>query len=292
MAVALPDAFGERALWFAVTYVLVRAIGLVLQAWVASEDPTQKVAVRTWIIVSLGGLVAVLAGGFLGGTLQFWLWGVAILLDVIAAMIGGQAEGWNLHPEHFAERHALFVIIALGETLIVAAGRVTGASWSNDLLTVALLAVAITCGLWWSYFPRAKPALEQALDSVGGTEQSRMARDVYSLLHFPMLCGVVAYAFVIEEIVAHPGEVLDLGTRLALAAGLLLFVGVMAIAISRATRHLLLPRVFLTISTAVIVVGASGIAGQFTLAIAFTGILAITIIEQSAGPLVHTHPQE
>ncbi|MGH9463668.1 MAG: low temperature requirement protein A, partial [Vicinamibacteria bacterium] len=64
--------------------------------------------------------------------------GFAILLDVIAAAVGGRLEGWNLHPEHFVERHGLFVIIALGETLIVAAGGVTGASWTGELVAITL----------------------------------------------------------------------------------------------------------------------------------------------------------
>jgi low temperature requirement protein LtrA len=292
MAVALPDAFDERSLWFAITYVLVRVIGLIIYAWVASEDRSQRKAVRIWTIVSISGLVAVLIGGFLGDTLQFWFWAGAILLDVIAAAIGGRAEGWNLHPEHFGERHGLFVIIALGETLIVAAGRVTGASWSDDLIAVAILAVAITCGLWWSYFPRAKPVLDQALESSRGTEQSTMARDVFSLLHFPMLCGVIAYAFAVEEIVAHPGESLPLDGRIALAVGLVLFVGGMAAAIRRATHHLLLPRIILTVGTAVAIVVVSEISGLFTLAIAFAGIVVIAVVEQRADDLADIQPEE
>ena len=139
MAVALPGAFQERALWFALTYVLVRAIGLTIYAWVASENAARRAAVRTWIIVSLGGLAAVLLGGFLGGAAQLWLWGAAILLDIIAGAIGGRLEGWDLHPVHFAERHGLFVIIALGETLIVAAARVSGTSWTGGLMAVAVV---------------------------------------------------------------------------------------------------------------------------------------------------------
>jgi low temperature requirement protein LtrA len=288
MAVALPGAFGERALWFAITYVLVRAIGLAIYAWVASEDPAQRAAVRTWIVVSLGGLAAVLLGGLLDGAAQFWLWVAAILLDLVAAAIGGRLEGWNLHPEHFAERHGLFVIIALGETLIVAAARVTGASWTGNVIVVALLAVAITCGLWWSYFPRSKPVLDRALEAARGAAQSRLARDAFSLLHFPMLCGVVAYAFVVEEIVAHPDTPLALDGRLALAAALLLFLGGMALAIWRATRRLLMPRVVLTALTAVAVVVVSGANGQLTLAIALAGIVAVATIEQRGDDLIST----
>jgi low temperature requirement protein LtrA len=280
MAVALPGAFGERALWFAITYVLVRAMGLTIYALVASENPALKTAVRAWILVSLGGLVAVLLGGILGGAAQFWFWAAAILLDVIAGAIAGRFEGWDLHPEHFAERHGLFVIIALGETLIVAAAQASGGDWTAGLMSVAILAVAVTCGLWWSYFPRTKPVLDRAFEAASGIEGTKLGRDVFSFLHFPMLCGVIAYAFVVEEVVAHPGEALALDGRVALAAGLLLFVGGMAVAIWRATRRVLRPRVVLILVTAAAVVVASGISGQLSLAIAFAGVLVIVVIEQ------------
>lgn len=292
MAVALPDAFDDRAIWFAVTYVLVRVIGLTLYAWVASENPAQRTAVRTFTLVSVGGLVAVLIGSIVGGTLQYWFWGGAILLDVVAAAVGGQAEGWNLHPDHFAERHGLFVIIALGETLIVAAGRVTDASWTGILIAVAILAVAITCSLWWSYFPRAKPVLDQALESIRGAKQTRLARDVYSLIHFPMLCGIIAYAFAVEETAAHPGQPLPFEARVVLAVGLVLFVGGMAVAIWRATGHLLLPRVILTVGTAIAVVAVSEASGLLNLVIAFVGIVAIAVVEQRGDHLVEVRPQE
>jgi low temperature requirement protein LtrA len=282
MAVALPDAFHGRALWFAIPYVLGRLIGLVLYAWVASADPSQRAAVQRFALVSVGGLVAVLIGGFTGGTMQYWFWGLAILLDIVAAAVGGQSEGWNLHPDHFGERHGLFVIIALGETLIVAAGGVTGAPWTGNLIGVAVLAVVITCGLWWSYFPRAKPELDRALESSQGAEQAGMARDVFSLVHFPMLCGVIAYAVAIEEAVVHPSAPLLLEGRIALAAGLLLFVGGMAVATWRATRRLLLPRLVLTAGTATLVVAVTGVAPLFTLAIAVVGIVVIVALEQLA----------
>ena len=292
MAVALPDAFHGRAAWFAVTYVLVRVIGLTLYAWVASSNRGQRAAVRTFGIVSIGGLVAVLIGGFVGGALQYWFWGLAIVLDIIAAAIGGQVTGWNLHPEHFGERHGLFVIIALGETLIVAAGGAADVPWTGDLIAVALLTVAVTCGLWWSYFLQAKPALDHALASYSGARQPMMARDVFSLLHFPMLCGVIAYAAAIEEAVAHPGEALPLEARIALAVGLVLFVGGMAVAMWRATGRPLLPRAILSIGTAIAVVAVTGLTSWLTLAIALFGIVAISIVEQRTGmPVVVARPE-
>lgn len=280
MAVDLPDAFHERGLWFAIPYVLVRVIGLAIYAWVASEDPSQRAAVQTFSLVSIGGLVAVMIGGFMGGTMQYWFWGLGILLDIIAALVGAQSEGWNLHPEHFGERHGLFVIIALGETLIVAAGGLTGVPWTGALITVAILVVAITCGFWWSYFAQTKVELDHALEASRGAAQSMMARDVFSLLHFPMLCGVIAYAVAVEEAVVHPAEPLPFEGRIALAAGLVLFVGGMAVAMWRATRHLLWSRLILVMVTAIIVVGVAGVPPLLTLAIAFAGIIIIVVMEQ------------
>lgn len=280
MAVTLPDAFHGREFWFAVPYVLVRVIGLSLYTWVASANPSQRMAVRNFALFSLGGLAAVLMGGFLGGSGQYWLWGLAIVLDIIAAAVSGQAEGWNLHPEHFGERHGLFVIIALGETLIVAAGGVTGVAWTGELIAVAVLSVAITCGLWWSYFARAKPILDHALEASYGVEQSMLARDVYSLIHFPMLCGVIAYAVAIEEAIAHAHDPLLTGGRMALAVGLALFIGGMGIAMWRATRQLLLPRIILAIVTALVIVAVAGVSPLLSLIIAFIGTLAIVTWEQ------------
>ncbi len=280
MAVAVPEAFHDRALWFAVPYVLVRLIGLALYAWVASENASQRAAVRTFAVVSIGGLVAVVIGGITGGAMQYGFWGLTILLDIVAAAVGGRAEGWNLHPEHFGERHALFVIIALGETLIVAAGGVTGAQWTGDLIAVAILAVAITCGFWWSYFTRAKRELDHALESRRGAEQSSLARDVFSLAHFPMLCGVVAYALAVEEAVAHPSEPLALEVRAALAVGVALFIGGMAVAMWRATGRMLLARVLVTVGVAIAVLVVTRVAPSVTLGIVLVGTTTIAALEQ------------
>ena len=105
----------------------------------------------------------VVAGALLGGAAGYWCWAATVLLDLLAAGIGGQQEGWNLHPEHFAERHGLIVIIALGETLIVAAAGLAGAPRTPTLLMTGAAVVLMISGLWWSYFPYAKPACEHAM---------------------------------------------------------------------------------------------------------------------------------
>lgn len=245
LAVNIPRALAGGALWFAAPYVAVRSVGLLLYYWVAWPDPDQRRAVRIFGLFSLGGLAAVLAGALAGGSALYWAWGLAIVLDLLAAAVGGQLEGWNLHPDHFVERHGLIVIIALGETLIVAAAGLAGAAPTPVTITTGVLAVAVTCGLWWSYFRHARAAFEHALAARDGAARSRLARDAFSVLHFPMLCGVIAIAAALEAVLAHPDDPLPVDIRIGLAAGALLFVSGTGAALWRATGRLPLARLVL-----------------------------------------------
>jgi low temperature requirement protein LtrA len=278
MAVSLPHAYDGRELWFGLTYVGVRIVGLGIYAAVAWENPLQRAAVRSFAVASVAGMVAVAAGAAIGGNLQYWFWGLAIFLDVLAAAVGGQAEGWNLHTEHFVERHGLFVIIALGESLIVTAGSLTNSDWTAALVLSALLVVLVTFAFWWSYFPAAKPHLEDGLARLTGAAHSTTARDVFSLLHFPMLFGIIAFAAAVEEILAHPQSPLPAGGRYLLAASLLLFVGGMSLASWRAS-HLLPARMALISITAALVALVTGLDAVISLAVAFAGLVITLVVE-------------
>ena len=280
MAIAAPDAFHGRALWFALPYVAVRTVGLILYAWVAQGNLRQRAALRTFTIVSIGGLTAVVAGGVAGAGSQHWFWGIAIALDLFATALGGQSEGWDVHPEHFVERHGLFVIIALGETLIVAAGAVAGIKLTGDLITISVLSVALTCAIWWSYFASAQPLLGASLAKLDDASRTLLARDAFSILHFPMLCGVILYAVAIEELVAHPNQPLVFEGRLALSLGVSLFVIGMSGAVWRAAGVLTLPRMLLVGGACAVALIASSVSPIVTLAIVFAGVVA-TVVQES-----------
>jgi low temperature requirement protein LtrA len=258
LAVGIPRALGRGALWFAVAYVVLRMLGLLIYYWVAWSDPLQRQAVRVFGLFSAAGLAAVLAGGLAGGSAQYVWWGMAIALDLMAAGIGGQLEGWNLHPDHFVERHGLIVIIALGETLIVAASGLVAAPATGTAMVTGVLAVAVTCGLWWSYFRHARSAFEHELAARQGNARSRLARDVFSVMHFPMLCGVIAMAAATAEALTHPDRPLDANVRLALGGGAVLFIWGTAAAMWRATGRASVWRAVLVpaAAVAVVVVGA------------------------------------
>jgi len=279
LAVGIPRALSEGALWFALPYVAVRVVGLLLYHWVAWADPAQRRAVRVFGLFSAAGLLAVLAGALVGGAVLYWCWGIAIALDLLAAGVGGQLEGWNLHPEHFVERHGLIVIIALGETLIVAAAGLAGAPRTPVVIATGILAVAVACGMWWTYFPYVRPAFEHALATRQGNARSRLARDVFSVIHFPMLCGVIAMAAATEEALAHPDAPLAAGVRAALGLGAALFVSGTAAAIRRATGRMPVWRWLLSFGAAAATV-LLGAAPWAALAITFAMLVAVALVEQ------------
>jgi len=278
LAVGIPGALGDGAVWFAVPYVLVRVVGLLLYYWVAWGDPAQRRAVRVFGLLSLTGLAAVVAGAVMGGRLLFYCWGLAIALDLVAAGVGGQLEGWNLHSDHFVERHGLIVIIALGEALIVAAAGAARAPRTPAAVATAVAAVMVTCGLWWTYFRQARATFEHALAAHRGNARSCMARDVFSVMHFPMLCGVIGVAAATEEALAHPDRMLAVSVRVALGAGATLFVCGTAAALWRAGGRPLAWR-FLLMPAAAVAVAAVGAVPWVAMALVAAALAAVSAVE-------------
>ena len=281
MGVGIPQAFAGGAVWFAGPYVALRAVGLLLYYWVARSDREQRRAVRTFSLLSVTGLAAVIGGALAGGSALPALWAGAIALDLMAAGVGGRQEGWNLHPEHFAERHGLIVIIALGETLIGAAAGFAGAPRTPVLLATGALAVGVTGGLWWTYFRHARQTLEHALASRSGSARSSLARDIFSIIHFPMLCGVIGMAVAMEAALAHPDHRLDTGLRVALGTGAALFVTGTAAAVWRAAGRPLLWRWILAPGAAALV-AVVGAAPWLAMGLLLAMLLGVAVAEHRA----------
>jgi low temperature requirement protein LtrA len=140
------------------------------------------------------------------------------------------------------------------------------------------LAVAVTCGLWWSYFRQVRQDFEHTLRRSDGHTRSRLARDVFSVLHFPMLCGVIAMAAATADALAHPDEPLAVGARAALGAGAVLFVCGTALAAWRATGRVLAWRSVLAPVGAAVVLGA-GTIPWVAMATLLVVLVAISVVE-------------
>ena len=290
MATAVTDAFGPTGWWFALPYVALRAVGLAIYIWVASEDEGRRVAVIGFTVRSTWGIAAVLIGAALDPTPRLALWALAIVLDFAAAAMGGNRQSYGVDPPHFIERHALFVILALGESLIAVGAPVPGAEKTASLVAAALIGVALVCLLWWTYFAHIKPAVEDAIHGAALPDVSTLARDVYSLLHFPVLCGIVAIAAAAEEAIAHPDEPLAWPATLQFAAGLVLYVAGLAAVHRRASTTWLWHRLAISAGGAGLVVASRPFDAPITLAVGASALLVLTIYEELAfegAPLRH-----
>jgi low temperature requirement protein LtrA len=174
----------------------------------------------------------VIAAVFVAPEYRFIALGVAALFDINAALRAGSGE-WRLFISHFSERHGLFVIIVLGESLIAAGLGASGQEVTPGVVGVVVIAVVATGGLWWSYFGWAKDALEVRFAAVT-SDIGRFARDVYSFAHFPIIAGVIGFAVATEEAIAHASDPLSAGLLMALVGGVTLFVGGTYLAMWRA----------------------------------------------------------
>lgn len=279
MAVNVPGAFAETGVWFAATYALVRVLGLGIYLLVASGAPSQLAAVRAFAVRSSLPIALALVGGFFDSPVRAWIWLAAVILDIVAAGRSTNNEGWDLRPGHFAERHGLFVIIALGESLIVAGQSVLSTESSALLLGVALGAVTVTCLMWWLYFGWWQAGMEHQLTIATGSAQPRLARDAYSLLHFVLLAGVILVAAGIEEMVLHPEEPLPTVVRLTLALGIVLYLGGTDLAWWRATGHVLIARttVGLLLALSILLIETAAL-GEIGLVVGGLGL--VVLLEQ------------
>ena len=217
-ALAVPGSFDDDALAFACAYAIVRIahIGLFL---IASRDDQQLRRSVTGLAVSTAiGVSLLTAASAADGAVQASLWGVAILLD-LGLPFFFWAEGWRLVPAHFAERHGLILIIALGES-IVAIGVGSKAVVDVTVVVVATLGIAIAAGLWWVYFDVTVWVAERRLSRLpAGREQNEVARDAYSYLHLAMVAGIVLLALGMKKTLEHPGDPLKVVPAVALVGG-------------------------------------------------------------------------
>ena len=280
-ALAVPDAFGDRALEFALAYGALRAahIGLFL---LASDDDPELRRATGGIAMSTGiGIALLIAGALAGGGWQIALWITAAVLD-IGEPYFIDAGGWRLVPTHFAERYGLIVIVALGES-IVALGVGADVGLSLGVTVAAILGVALVFELWWIYFDIVAIAnVRRLVRAPEGREQNELARDVYSYLHFLLVVGIELAAFGLHEILAHPEEHLETVPAFGLLGGVAVYLlGHVAIRL-RGAGSVNVQRLVLAVLLLLLIPLAVEISGIASLAIV-TALLAAMIVYETRG---------
>ena len=217
-ALAVPGAFDDDALAFACAYAIVRIahIGLFLIA--SRDEPLLRRSVLGLAVGTAIGVGLLTAAAAADGRLQVSLWALAIVLDMGLPFLFW-AEGWQLFPAHFAERHGLILIIALGES-IVAIGIGSDAVVDLGVIVAATLGIAIAAGLWWVYFDVTVWVAERRLSRLPpGREQNEAARDAYSYLHLAMVAGIVLLALGMKKAIDEPEQALKTVPATALVGG-------------------------------------------------------------------------
>ena len=290
MAVAIPQAFGGRALLFIGSYLAIQIGRHTFLTFVVAGPGTiereRAGRILAWFVAA-GALW--IAGGFADGTLRAALWVAALAVDYAAPLsvywVPGRPRfsehAWEVGVEHFAERFQLFMIIALGESIVV-----TGATTADLPLNLGRavafgLAFLGTCALWWLYFNYVARIAQRRLELA--PERTRMARDAYTYLHVVMVAGIIVAAVGNELVIAHPSARLPAREIAAVVAGPALYLLAHVLFRLRMTRTVSSKRLGGAVACAA-VAGAGPFAPAVVLAALVVAVLiAVIVLEQRAG---------
>jgi low temperature requirement protein LtrA len=213
VGLAIPEAFHDlpggldAPLVFVAAFVVGRSVHLSVYFVAAGDDDgLRRQLLQAAAPIGVAALL-LLAGAFSGESLRVVLWAVALLVDYAGIFVTSASGGWRLPaPAHFAERHGLITIIAIGESIVATGVGAASAPISWPLLTAVLLGLAVSVALWWTYFDVAAPIAERVLTRAVGQERARLARDSYTYLHFPMVVGIVFLALGMKTVVGYVAD--------------------------------------------------------------------------------------
>jgi low temperature requirement protein LtrA len=264
-------------------YLLVRCVHLTLYAVAAIGDQGLRRQVAITWPPTLAGVVLLVAGALLGGWTQTWLFAAAIVVEGAGVYLLSRHGSWRLRSvAHLTERHGLFIILAIGESLVAIGAGAAQQPISTPLLVAAVLGVATAVGLWWLYFDMVSLAAEQRLAEAQGQARVDLAVEAYTYGHFPIVAGIVLAALGLEGVLAHAGETRPLGAfyALPLFGGVALYLAGQLL-FKRRMHHLLsLPRLVATgvllaaLPAAVVLPPLVGLAGLVL-------ILAVLIVVET-----------
>ncbi|GAA3689259.1 low temperature requirement protein A [Arthrobacter ginkgonis] len=287
MALSIPEAFEDLGggflgpLVFALGYLVVRLVHLILFAFASKGDPALRKQVSLFAVTMCGSTLLLLAAAPLDGTAESLLWAGVILVDYGGTLLIGN-KGWRVRSaKHFAERHGLIVIVAIGESIVAIGVGMSGTPVSWPVLAASLLGLTVSASIWWAYFNRVSADGEHQLAVSGGRQRTRMAQLAYTYLHLPMVAGIVLAALGMKKVLEYVSdsthhslaEGLSLLPAAALLGGTALFLAAHA-AFARAAHTVLGP--FRLVVAGVLVLAIP--AAQHVPALAAIGGLSVVLV--------------
>ena len=239
-ALVVPNVFDGDGVLFGACFLVVCAMHIALYALAGRGHRDLLAAVLRLAPWTLLGATLILVAGFTDGA-RTWLWLAALACTYVGAGLSG-SRGWRIHPSHLAERYGLVLIIALGEAFIAIGIGATGIGIGVGEVVAAILGLLVATSFWLAYFDFFSIRGEQMLRNLEGAERIALARDAYAYAHFPMIVGIVLFAFAMKTIVGHVGEELDSVVAFALCAGTALYLLTFSAIRSRVERRVSLSR--------------------------------------------------
>lgn len=224
MGLAIPEAFSGDGVLFGFAYLTVTLLFVLLYAVSTRDNPEMNRAVLRIAPGVLAAPVLVSIAGFLdAGAMRGALWTLALILTTTAPLISG-TQGWHVRPAHFAERHGLIIIIALGESVVALGLTASEEPQTAAVVSASVFGMTIVATLWWLYFDVVALAAEKRLGIATGDERNAIARDSYSYLHVLMIMGIVFLALGLKKCLLDVGEPLTLIPSAALFGGVALYL--------------------------------------------------------------------
>jgi low temperature requirement protein LtrA len=231
LSTSIPAAFEARGLWFAIAYAAMQ-VGKTIFLWLStppSRPRTRMNAIRIAAWLSMSAIFWI-AGGVMEGQPRLTLWAIALAIEYISPAVrfwiprygASSVADWEIEGGHMAERCALFVIIALGESVVVTGATFAELAWSAENLIAFVTVLAGSIAMWWIYFHVGAEAGSEQISR--SSEPGRLARLAYTYLHMPIVAGIIVSAVADELVLKHPGGHSDPKTVISAIGGPLLFL--------------------------------------------------------------------
>ena len=291
LAVAIPEGFSGHALLFACAYA---GLQIGRNTFVVAVTPRGQFnqnfrQILAWSVLSAPLWVA---GGIVDAEGTRWiLWLGALGLDLAAPLVTYWLPGagrtpmsqWQIEGAHFGERFQLFVIIALGESIVLAGATAADTRLSVGVVAALMLAFLSSTALWWLYFDQAAGTVLERIRAATAEERGQIGRDIYTYLHLPIIAGIVLVAVGDELIIAHPTDELSNAGALVALGGPALFLGGLMACGARLGEAQSRPRAIALVTLLAAVPLVAGLDGLVVSAL-LTALLAVLVVaEQPRG---------
>ena len=231
LSTSIPSAFESRGLWFALAYAGMQVgrttFWLLMTPRTRVSARANALRVLVWLSVSA---MFWIAGGFSEGNQRLMLWAVALGIEYVSPVVrfwipkysASSVADWYVDGGHMAERCAGFIIIALGESIVVTGATFADLVWTSATVTAFLSSFIGSLAMWWIYFHKGAEAGSELISK--SSEPGRLARLAYTYLHLPIVAGIILSAVADNLVLTHPADHSDLKTVLSSIGGPLVFL--------------------------------------------------------------------